>query len=111
MNKINKIMHVNMKAKGTPDLIDINNIDGKFFVYDNNQENIIQNAVSYFSTEPKKWSLPAKNYFVRICLCHYLRSIFHKDFYDLLNNNFILPYDDIISLPYKKSPNIYDAII
>ena len=110
MHKIEQILKLNMKIFGAPELVNKNNLDSNFY-YDNDKINIVKNANSYFIIEPKKWSMPAKNYFVRICLAYYLHNKFNKDFLELMNVNSILPYDDQFSPLYNDDKETYDAIL
>ena len=106
-NIINNLKY-NIKVYGTPKLINYNNLSDNFIVnYD--KDSIIENAISYFYEDPIKWELPAKNYFVRICLAYYLSKDLSVK--ELLNFNEILPYDDKYSLKYDQEPHLYDLIL
>lgn len=101
-------LNYNLKVYGPPKLIDYNNLSNNFIV-NNNKNDIIKNAIGYFYNDPVKWELPAKNYFVRICLACYLSN--DLTMYDLLNCNEILPYDDKYSKTYQEDKEIYNAIL
>lgn len=104
-----KLKNINLNIFGAPRLINIKNLDNNFII---SYENISQKVISYFYNDPKKWELPAKNYFVRICLAKYINIKFPEiDFIGILNNDDILPYDDKFSLPYKKNKKLYDNIL
>ena len=109
LETITKLKDLNLNIFGAPRLINIENLDDNFII---SYENIPQKVISYFYNDPEKWELPAKNYFVRICLAKYLSKKFHGiKFIEALNNNDILPYDDKFSLPYQESKELYDNII
>lgn len=110
MRHIQEIMEFNMRTLGAPDLVDKNCLGDAFF-YDDNKDHIVEYAIRYFSEEPKQWSMPAKNYFVRICLSHYLSKKFNYDFKKLMDTNKILPYDDQFSPIYSRGKEIYDRIL
>lgn len=110
MKKIREIMEFNMRALGAPDLVDKNCLGDTFF-YDDNKDHVVEYAISYFSEEPERWSMPAKNYFVRICLAYYLSKKFNCDFERLMDSNDILPYDDQFSPVYSKDKEIYNRIL
>lgn len=110
MKRIKEIVSLNQSIFGCPALIDKNNLDDNFY-YDSNNKAIVNLAISYFDNELEFWSVPAKNYFVRICLACHLSECGYGDFYDLLNDNDILPYDDNFSPPYIADKESYDKII
>lgn len=107
-NRWIKNLQFNMKAIGLPKLINKDSLDDRF-VIDN--FNIVGNTRSYFYQDPRIWSLPAKNYFVRICLAYYVSKKFDCDIYDLMNDPTLLPYDDMYSPIYKSDKETYDRII
>ena len=105
---INERLTYNLRTYGAPKLVNAESLDESRFRY--TTDNIISTAVSYFKKDPDVWEFPAKNYFVRICIAHALAGD-EKEFYELLDDNSILPYDDRYSKPYSEAKGIYDAII
>lgn len=101
-------MAYNLKAYGPPKLVNAKSLDESRFRF--TTENIIGDAISYFEKDPDVWSFPAKNYFVRICIAKALADN-DKEFYELLSDSSILPYDDRYSKPYDEDKETYDAII
>lgn len=106
-NKIKKRLEYNLKAYGAPKLVNAEHLDETKFRY--TTENIAETAVSYFKADPEIWEFPAKNYFVRICLAYHLSDT-ADEYFDLLNDNSILPYDDRYSKTYSEDPETYDKI-
>lgn len=110
MRQIREIMEFNKRALGAPELVNKYQLGDAFF-YDDDKEHIVDYAVSYFDEEPEKWSMPAKNYFVRICLAYYISKRFEYDFMQLLDDDDILPYDDRFAPVYSKDRETYDRIL
>ena len=110
MDRIYKLLQKNIKEKGLPELINRYTVkqERKFLL---DEEDIIKPARSYFYNDPKIWKLPAKNYFVRICIAYYISHLYNFNFYQVLDNNKILPYEDIYSVPYQEDKDTYDCII
>ena len=98
----------NLKAYGAPKLVNAEHLDESKFRLNN--ENIAETAASYFKEDPAVWEFPAKNYFVRMCLAYHL-AYTADEYYALLNDNAILPYDDRYSKPYSEDPETYDKIM
>lgn len=108
LQAIKNNLRYNLRVYGSPKLINCENLDNNFIVnYD--KDSIIKNTISYFYEDPVRWELPAKNYFVRICLAYYLSDTLTVK--ELLNHNEILPYDDKYSLKYDQDPSLYDLIL
>jgi len=107
-----KIQHIvnTMKYKTLPAMVNRYTIkqEHKFLIDD---QDIIKPARSYFDKDPKIWKLPAKNYFVRICLAFYIAELYNIDPFVLMDYNEILPYEDIYSKRYSEDKNTYDTII
>ena len=110
MKRIVDLINFNIAIHGAPKLINKDSLEENFF-YDNIREHIIQYAIQYFYEDPEKWSVPAKNYFVRICLAYYVSNKFNIKFLSAMDDNDILPYDDQISPRYSIDPDTYDSII
>lgn len=107
---LKSILQFNMKALGAPELVDAHNLGDNFFTC-TDKKRIIDYAVRYFYAEPEKWSMPAKNYFVRICLAHYLAEKYSMSFAELMDSNDILPYDDKLAPTYSEDKETYNAIL
>lgn len=113
LKRIKKILDYNMKVQGLPKLVDKDHLP-KHFLY--RKENIVEDVLLYFQEEPEVWHLPAKNYFVRICLALYLKEkYFPNEGGDMLktflNCNELLPYDDQISPIYLQDEETYGKIL
>lgn len=106
---IKKILEINIRNKGLPKQINRYNLDKTQFIETKN--NLVNDIVSYFYKDPDIWKLPAKNYFLRICLALYCSIKFNKDFYECLDTNDILPYNDLFTRPYNIDKYIYDSIL
>ncbi len=106
-NKIKKRLEYNLKVYGAPKLVNAEHLDETKFRY--TTENIAETAASYFKADPEVWEFPAKNYFVRMCLAWYLSDT-ADEYFDLMNDNFILPYDDRYSKTYDEDKETYDKI-
>ena len=94
-----KNMRYNLKAYDKPELINAFDLPEEKFRIDEDREHIVRDVINYFKQDPKVWSLPAKNIFVRICLAYYLDK---HNFVHLLNTDSILPYEDNFSLCYSQ---------
>lgn len=103
-----KNMRYNLKVYDKPELINAFDLPEEKFMIDEDREHIVRDVINYFKQDPKVWSLPAKNIFVRICLAYYLDK---HNFVHLLNTDSILPYEDNFSLCYSQDQEIYDKII
>ena len=62
-----KNMRYNLKAYDKPELINAFDLPEEKFRIDEDREHIVRDVINYFKQDPKVWSLPAKNIFVRIC--------------------------------------------
>ena len=109
-NKIKKRLAYNLKVYGAPKLVNAEDLDESRFRY--TTENIAETAISYFYADPEVWEFPAKNFFVRVCIAYALADT-AKEFYELMDDNEILPYDDRYSMPYSfaATRRIYDQIL
>ena len=110
MNDWRKNIQYNINNENIPQMIDAEHIkDNHNFLVD--YGSIVKMAKKYFTYEPRIWQLPAKNYFVRICLAYYVASTFKENFYEMLDTNDILPYNDMFSPIYSKDKETYDKIL
>lgn len=107
-NKWRDNLRFNMKAKGTPRLVNKDYLDSGF---EFSNTNIVNDAKGYFIKDPDMWRFPAKNYFVRICLAYYVADKYKENMYDLMNDEGLLPYDDAYSPLYDFDKETYDKII
>jgi hypothetical protein len=74
-------------------------------------DNIIRDAIKYFTTTELGWVYPAKSYVVGICYAKWLNQYFAEDFYESLNDVDLLFGNDPYFVPYEKDKNAYDEII
>ena len=74
-------------------------------------DNIIRDAIKYFTTTELGWVYPAKSYVVGICYAKWLNHYFAEDFYESLNDQDLLFGNDPYFVPYDKDKNTYDTIL
>ena len=74
-------------------------------------EDIVGNAVKYFTTTELGWVYPAKSYVVAICYARWLNEYFGEDFYDALNDEMLLYGNDPYFVPYEKDKTTYNKIM
>jgi len=74
-------------------------------------DNIIRDAIKYFTTTELGWVYPAKSYVVGICYAKWLNQYFAEDFYRSLNDVDLLFGNDPYFVPYEKDKNTYDTIL
>jgi len=74
-------------------------------------ENIIDNAIKYFTTTELGWVYPAKSYVVGICYAKWLKQYFAEDFYESLNDSNLLFGNDPYFVSYEKDKDTYDTIL
>ena len=108
MQRIKDIMNFNLGVYGPPALMNKDELGDRFYI---DEENIVELAASYFIFEPEKWAMPAKNYFVRLCIAKHLEDKGFGSFYELLDDNGVLPYDDRFSKSYHEAKETYEAIM
>ena len=73
--------------------------------------NIVDDAVNYFNDSDMGWVYPAKSYMVAICYSRWISEIFGEDFYDCLNDSYLLFGNDPYFLPYSENKAIYNQIL
>ena len=105
--KLRKILEYNLKVQEEPELINKDNLPLDFNIA---QDFLIEDIESYFFREPEHWHLPAKNYFVRICIALYVQDYF-SSIQEALNQDWLLPYDDKYSNKYSLDKELYDAVL
>ncbi len=74
-------------------------------------DDIVGNAVKYFTTTELGWVYPAKSYVVAICYARWLNEYFSEDFYDALNDPDLLYSNDPYFVPYEKDKDTYNKIM
>ena len=74
-------------------------------------EDIVGNAVKYFTTIELGWVYPAKSYVVGICYAKWISEIYFENFYELLNDENLLYRNDPYFVPYNQNKKDYDRII
>jgi hypothetical protein len=74
-------------------------------------DNIIRDAIKYFTTTELGWVYPAKSYVVGICYAKWLKQYFAEDFYEVLNDSNLLFGNDPYFVPYEKDKITYDTIL
>ncbi len=74
-------------------------------------ENIVDNAIKYFTTTELGWVYPAKSYVVAICYARWLNRYFAEDFYDALNDPDLLFSNDPFYVPYEEDKHTYNKIL
>ena len=74
-------------------------------------EDIVGNAIKYFTTTELGWVYPAKSYVVAICYARWLNEYFGEDFYDALNDEELLFGNDPYFVPYEKDKATYNKIM
>jgi hypothetical protein len=74
-------------------------------------DNIIRDAIKYFTTTELGWVYPAKSYVVGICYAKWLNQYFAEDFYKSLNDVDLLFNNDPYFVPYEKDKKTYDTIL
>ena len=74
-------------------------------------DNIIRDAIKYFTTTELGWVYPAKSYVVGICYAKWLNHYFAEDFYEALNDPNLLFDNDPYFVPYEKDKDTYDTIL
>lgn len=105
--KLQKILKYNLKVQEEPELINKDNLPFDFNIA---QDFLVEDIESYFFREPEHWRLPAKNYFVRICIALYVQDYF-SSIQEALDQDWLLPYDDKYSNKYSLDKELYDAVL
>jgi hypothetical protein len=74
-------------------------------------EDIIANAIRYFTQRDIGWIYPAKSYMVAICYARWLSEIYGGEFYEYLDDSELLYNNDAHYVPYSADKDTYDAIL
>jgi hypothetical protein len=75
------------------------------------QDEIVENAIKYFTTTELGWVYPAKSYVVAICYARWLNQHFSEDFYESLNDPELLHGNDPYYVPYDQDKDTYNKIL
>jgi hypothetical protein len=75
------------------------------------KDDIVENAVKYFTTNELGWVYPAKSYVVAICYARWLNQHFNEDFYESLNDPDLLHGNDPYYVPYEQDKDTYNKIL
>ena len=73
--------------------------------------NIIEDAIRYFSDDSMGWVYPAKSYMVAICYARWISENFGEDFIECLNDKDLLYGNDPYFLPYNENKSVYNKIL
>lgn len=74
-------------------------------------DEIVDNAVLYFTTTDVGWIYPAKSYMVAICYSRWIAEHFGQPVFDLLNDPMLLYGNDMYFVPYLTDKDSYDRIL
>ena len=75
------------------------------------KDDIVENAIKYFTTNELGWVYPAKSYVVAICYARWLNQHFNEDFYESLNDPDLLHGNDPYYVPYEQDKDTYNKIL
>ena len=75
------------------------------------KDDILENAIKYFTTNELGWVYPAKSYVVAICYARWLNQHFNEDFYESLNDPDLLHGNDPYYVPYEQDKDTYNKIL
>jgi len=75
------------------------------------RDEIVENAIKYFTTTELGWVYPAKSYVVAICYARWLAQYFGEDFYESLNDLELLHGNDPYYVPYEQDKDTYNMIL
>lgn len=75
------------------------------------RDEIVENAIKYFTTTELGWVYPAKSYVVAICYARWLNQHFGEDFYESLNDPELLHGNDPYYVPYEQDKDTYNMIL
>lgn len=72
---------------------------------------IVRDAVRYFTDRNIGWVYPSKSYMVGICYAKWLADVWGGDPYDYLDDPELLHKNDPYFVPYEDDKETYDAIL
>jgi len=75
------------------------------------EENIVNDAVLHFTEYVDETIRPAKTYFVAICYAYWLSQDFDENFFELLNDQYLLAENDPHFIQYLLDIKTYDEIL
>jgi len=75
------------------------------------EENIVNDAVLHFTEYVDETIRPAKSYFVAICYAYWLSQDFDENFFELLNDQYLLAENDPHFIQYLLDIKTYDEIL
>ena len=84
-------------------------IDLDYIYIKQSKEDLVKLIIKFFNTE-SLLIYPAKSYFVAIVYAKCIEKYFHINFYDVLNDEELLP-DDKYFKTYNESKDIYDKVL
>ena len=74
-------------------------------------QNVVEDAIKYFTTTELGWVYPAKSYVVAICYARWIAENFSEEFYTVLDDRNLLFGNDPYFKPYSDASDIYNAIL
>jgi hypothetical protein len=74
-------------------------------------DDIVGNAIKYFTTTELGWVYPAKSYVVAICYARWLTEQYGGVFYDYLEDPDLLYGNDPYFVTYSTDPKTYHSIL
>lgn len=74
-------------------------------------DNIVENAVKYFTDRNLGWVYPSKSYMVAICYSRWLSRFFGDIPENYLNDPSLLYNNDFYFVEYTKDPDTYHSIL
>lgn len=87
-------------------------LSGYNIIFENEPHLIIKRALEYpFSQDSKNLYYPGKSYAVALIFAKLLEKEFNENFYEVLDDEFLLYKNDPYFKPYSKDKFIYDSII
>ena len=75
------------------------------------EENIVRDALLHFNEYVDETIRPAKSYFVAICYAYWLSQDFDENFFELLNDKYLLAENDPHFIQYHLDIDTYDQIL
>ena len=75
------------------------------------EENIVRDTLLHFNEYVDETIRPAKSYFVAICYAYWLSQDFDENFFELLNDKYLLAENDPHFIQYHLDIDTYDQIL
>lgn len=78
-----------------------------------NEDTIIEDCVTYMTRPSSEtgWMYPAKSYIVALAYASWIAEDFNEDFYELLNDSYLLYGNDPHFKTYAEDKETYDELI